>query len=183
MAKIQLIDGGNSLLLVKDDNTEVQFTAAQIEVILNGMGTDDIANGAVTAAKLATNAVETEKVKDGAITAGKTATAVQASLGKADSAVQPASIVNVINALAAGVKVASGVANVTGSADVDTGLATVTKVIVSLGVAPDANTALVAAVLGGTAGHVTITAYKFDGDAAITASTTATAVHWIAYGT
>lgn len=47
-----------------------------------------IVNGAVTASKLATNAVTTGKIADANVTKAKLATDVQASLGKADSAVQ-----------------------------------------------------------------------------------------------
>ena len=68
-----------------------QQSAAQVQLTINS-GTREISAtivaGSVTDVELAANAVTTVKIADGNVTKAKLATAVQASLDKADSAVQ-----------------------------------------------------------------------------------------------
>lgn len=72
-----------------------QASAAQIQLAINS-GTREISAtivaGSVTATELANNAVTTAKIANGNVTKEKLATAVQASLDKADSALQKADI-------------------------------------------------------------------------------------------
>lgn len=72
-----------------------QASATQIQLAINS-GTREISAtivaGSVTATELANNAVTTVKIANGNVTKEKLATAVQASLDKADSALQKADI-------------------------------------------------------------------------------------------
>lgn len=72
-----------------------QKSATQIQLVINS-GTREISativSGSVTATELASNAVTTVKIADGNVTKAKLATDVQTSLGKADTALQKASI-------------------------------------------------------------------------------------------
>lgn len=114
------------------------------------------------------------------ITSSQMASAVQTSLGKADSAVQ---------STASGKKVAGDVGTVTGTLEITSGLATVTSVAVTLA-ADAAATGTVATVsipaqTGGNAGKFTIKVWQPTAadNTAPTASSTATAVSWVAFGT
>lgn len=113
------------------------------------------------------------------------AAAIAAVKATADAAATAASMANVINGTAAGKKVVGGIANVTGTIDVITGLATIASVVVSMGVAPSANTTMVFGKAHATPGTITIETYKYtaNDNATPTASSTATAIHWVAYGT
>ena len=80
-------------------------TAASKAVITDSSGnvttgtiaTGMITNGAVTSAKIADGTIDNADIKDGTIAKGKLASAVQTSLGKADTAVQPAAIAKMEN--------------------------------------------------------------------------------------
>jgi hypothetical protein len=84
---------------------------------------------------------------------------------------------------AAGKKINGGTSNVTTSATVASGLSAVTAVVASMGVAPSANTSMVHAEVSGT--NIVLYTYKATGETTTTPapSTTATAIHWIAFGT
>ena len=62
---------------IKGDNSTISTSAANNEITIKvkdgGIGTNQLANGAVTEAKLADNAVTTGKIKDGAVTGAKLA--------------------------------------------------------------------------------------------------------------
>lgn len=119
------------------------------------------------------------------LTTDGSAVAIAAIKATADAAAPAAGLVNVVNGLTAGIKVKGGAANVTGTLDVVTGLATITSVTVSLGVAPSANTQWVFAKAHATPGTITIETYKAtaNDNATPTASSTATAIQWQAFGT
>ena len=70
----------------------VRGTIASGDIANSAVGTNQIAGSAVTAAKLASDAVETAKIKDANVTKAKLESSVQASLDKADSALQAADI-------------------------------------------------------------------------------------------
>lgn len=88
-----------------------------------------------------------------------------------------------VQGTAAGKKVNGGSSNVTTSATVASGLTSITSVVASLGVAPNANTSVVHAETSGT--NVVLYTYKTTGESTTTLipSTTATAIKWIAFGT
>jgi hypothetical protein len=106
--KIRLVDGGDAIEMVKADGAVLKLTAAQFADALDDTDTAAIADGAVTAAKLATDAVETAKIKNLNVTAaklaadavetakikdlnvteGKLAAAAAVKLNKGDTAVQ-----------------------------------------------------------------------------------------------
>lgn len=91
-----------------------------------------------------------------------------------------------VQALAAGLKIAHGVDSVTGTKDIDTGLATVTAVIVSASSDLDGTSLLgVSGVITGAAGHFTAKCWKATaaGNVALIAATAAFNVSWIAVGT
>lgn len=140
-----------------------------------GVGTAEIVDLAVTTAKIAAKAV----------TAAKLADAVTASLAKADSAVQPAALENYMLSVAAGQKMLRNTLSVTGTSTVDlsASFATIDEVVAVLGVAPSADAYTVAIVIpeqtGADAGKFTIKVAKLDGSE----STTATAIHFIGFGT
>ena len=69
--------------LAIDSNNVISAT-----IVAGSVGTTELANGAVTHAKLATDAVEAGNIKDGEVTLIKLASGVQTSLGLADTAVQ-----------------------------------------------------------------------------------------------
>lgn len=79
---------GNNVTITVDQNSNT--ISAKINA--GGVGTTELAASAVTTAKIANDAVETTKIKDGNVTKAKLANDVQASLGKADSALQQADI-------------------------------------------------------------------------------------------
>lgn len=76
VSDVWVLPGGTGIGL-RVAGVESTYTIAQLKAALDGTGTDDIADGAVTAAKLATNAVETEKVKAKAVTSAKLADDIQ----------------------------------------------------------------------------------------------------------
>lgn len=75
------VGGDTASIKVNVDPSTHKITATIVD---GGVGTDQIADGAVTAAKLATDAVETAKIKDGAVTKAKLATDVTDKLAKTD---------------------------------------------------------------------------------------------------
>ena len=87
-------NAGNNVTITIDQNNNT--ISAKINA--GGVGTTELAASAVTTAKIANDAVETAKIKDAAVTTAKIADKnvtkakladdVQASLGKADTAVQ-----------------------------------------------------------------------------------------------
>ena len=89
--------------------------------------------------------------------------------------------------VAAGYKLARGVTSVTGATggDITTGLGTVIAVVAVLGADASLNANAVSAVVGGTAGHITVKVWKptATGDCTPILSTTATNVEWVAIGT
>lgn len=77
---IDIYAGGDTTSIkVNVDPSTHKITATIAD---GGVGTDQISDGAVTAAKLATDAVETAKIKDGAVTKVKLATDVTTILDK-----------------------------------------------------------------------------------------------------
>jgi hypothetical protein len=158
------------------------------------VGTSEIADDAVTKAKIGADvagnglgqnadgslevkvddstleiATDSVQVKDGGIAAAKLESALQA----------------LILGAAAGYKLARGTAAVTGSADVNTGLATVVAVVASFHDAPSVDAMFVQAKAGSTAGHIDLVVTKPTAvnNVTPTASTTETNVDWIAIGT
>ncbi|MFA6038438.1 MAG: DUF2190 family protein [Legionellales bacterium] len=113
------------------------------------------------------------------------AVAIAAVKATADAAATAASMANVLMGTSAAKKVVGATANVTGTLDVVTGLATVVAVVVSMGVAPSANTTMVYGKAHATPGTITIETFKYtaNDNCTPTASSTATAIHWVAYGT
>lgn len=96
--------------------------------------------------------------------------------------------VNGTAGVAAGYKVARSAAPVavTGTLDIDSGLATVVSVMISASTDLDGDTfAGVSAVITGAAGHFTAKCWKnnADGDATMVAATAAKDINWIAIGT
>jgi len=91
--------------------------------------------------------------------------------------------------VAGGYALARGVANVTGTADITTGLATVVAFSATLAVDPSADATVVSGVIpaqsGGTAGHLTLKVWKPTAadNSVPTAGLVAKAVSWIAIGT
>lgn len=73
VTSIWQLPGGTGWGIRKSNGSEVEYTADQIAAIFDGADTADIANAAVTAAKLATDAVETAKIKNDAVTTAKVA--------------------------------------------------------------------------------------------------------------
>lgn len=73
----------SQIQLAIDNNNEISAT-----IVAGSIDTTELAAGAVTHAKLATDAVEAGNIKDGEVTYDKLSSAVQTSLGLADSAVQ-----------------------------------------------------------------------------------------------
>jgi hypothetical protein len=139
----------------------------------DAVGTTQMADTSVTAAKLAADAVETAKIKDAAVTAAKLAVALQAlALG-----------------VASGYKIARGVTEVTGTTEVTTGLATIVALVPALAADVSLNASAVSVTIptqtGGDAGKATLKAWKPTATDNCTpiASTTATSVAWIAIGT
>ena len=77
---IDIYAGGDTTSIkVNVDPSTHKITATIAD---GGVGTDQISNGAVTAAKLARDAVNTEQIKDGAVTTDKLATDVTTILDK-----------------------------------------------------------------------------------------------------
>jgi len=114
-------------------------------------------------------AVDTLQVKDGGITSGKLAAALQA----------------LVLGAASGYTLARGEAAVTGTADVDTGLATVVAVVACLGSDPSVDALWASAAPGGTAGHIDLKVWKPTASDNCTpiAATAEKSVEWIALGT
>lgn len=96
-----------------------------------------------------------------------------------------ATVVNAVAGVGAGYKVARGLAAVTGTLDVNTGLATVVAAAVSMDDDPAITGNLASVVLGGTAGHITVKAWKptASGDCTPIAATAVKNIFWIAVGT
>ncbi len=140
-----------------------QMCPAAAKVAL-GDKIDDFVQGV-----LADGSVGTSEIADGAVTSAKLESSLQA----------------LVVGVASGYKLARGTAAVTGSADVDTGLATVVAVVASLHDAPSLNAMWVQAKASTTDGHIDLVVTKptAANDVTPTASTTETNVDWIAIGT
>lgn len=101
---------------------------------------------------------------------------------KASAVVNP--VGNTVNAG----KIAYGIGAVTGTLDVDTGLATVTHAIVSMISDPDGDALMAASYVLGAAGHITIKAWKVTtggaaGNPTLIAANAAKNIAWVAFGT
>lgn len=161
------------------DGTE--YTATAVKAILDGIGTTDIADDAVTKAKIAADVAGTGLAQDtdGSL---KVSTGTAASLAKADASVAGA---------AAGYKAArsNGTVDVTGTLEITTGLATVVSVTAGLGedaaLTGDTVTWTIPTQTGGDAGKFTVKVWKRTGAADCTplAADAAKKVTWIAVGT
>ena len=123
----------------------------------------------VEIAALGDPAVDTLQVKDGGIASAKLATALQA----------------LVLGAASGYKLARGEAAVTGTADVDTGLATVVAVVASLKSDPSVDALWASAASSSTAGHIDLKVWKPTASDNCTpiAATAEKSVEWIAIGT
>ena len=124
--------------------------------------------------------------------AGVEVTATAAELNAVDGLIKTPTELNLMAAgVAAGYKIARGVAAVTGTATVITGLATVVAVIATPSSDPDGVAlAAVSATIGNqagapAAGSVILKAWKVTGtgDATLIAATAAKNINWIAIGT
>src|SRR6056300_1405646 len=69
---------GNTLDVAVDDTT-IEVSGDALQVKASGIGTNQLADTAVTAGKLATNAVETDKINNNAVTVAKLATTLDLS--------------------------------------------------------------------------------------------------------
>ena len=142
---------------------------------------DGVTAGTVTANRAvvvgADRNIDTIAIADGGLKLGA---------GAGTAVVPTAAKINLLTqGIAAGYKVARGETSITGSAAVATGLATVVAVVASL--AEDAALAclFVTGALSGTAGEITLKAWKPTSAADVTplAATVAKKVDWIAIGT
>lgn len=166
------------------------ITAANEGSLVSGsVDTAQLAASAVTAAKLATDAVETAKVKNGAVTAAKLATDAVETAKVKDAAVTPAKLGGLAAlfaaGLSAGLTIAAGDEAVTGTADVVTGLDTITFAVAVLKDAPSTGGLWVQAVAAATAGTLTLNVFKptAAGDCTPIAATAEKNVTWLALGT
>ncbi len=109
------------------------------------------------------------RLKDGGVSSAKLASALQA----------------LVLGAAAGYTLARGQADVTGTADVDTGLATVVAAVATLDDDISLAAMWVSAHLSATAGHIDLNVLKPTAvdDCTPTAATTAAKVNWLAIGT
>lgn len=123
---------------------------------------------------------------------GTEVTASAAELNIMDGVTKTAAQINLLTAgVAAGYKVARGVASITGSGTVVTGLATVVAVVATADTDPDGVAlAMVTAQIGDqagapAAGSVYLKAWKVTatGNATLIAATAAKSINWIAIGT
>lgn len=85
-------DGGDTLVIEGDLVVQNGGTLTVDDIVIDGDGSTTVADGSITAAKLAANAVETAKIRDGNVTSTKLEAAVQALLALAGSALQPGEI-------------------------------------------------------------------------------------------
>ncbi len=109
------------------------------------------------------------RLKDGGVSSAKLAAALQA----------------LVLGAAAGYKLARGEAAVTGTADVNTGLATVVAAVACLKADPSLEALWVSAAPGATAGHLDLKVWKPTAadDCTPLAATAEKAVEWLAIGT
>ncbi len=105
--------------------------------------------------------------------------------GVDQAAILAAAVANPVAAPAAGYKVARGISAVTGTLDVDTGLATVTGVSAVLYEDPVLAQAMWVTAAAGAAGHVVLKTWKptAAADATPVAGSAAKNVAWVAVGT
>ena len=166
------------MVWIKGTDLEALIGLLKDGVAAAGVDTVEIADAAITGAKIA----------DDAVASAKLAAAVRVSLGKADSAVQPAALPAYLLGVAPGQKIVRNTIDVTGSATVDMSATfdNIDEVIAVLGIAPTDAACSVGVVIpaqaGEDAGKFTIHVAKNDAGS-IGVSTTATTVHFIGFGT
>jgi hypothetical protein len=162
--------------------------------VIKAAGTSALQDDSVTPAKLDTASAGTVEASK-AIVAGADKnldtlaiadSGLKLGAGAGTAVTMTAAQINLLaQGVAGGYKVARGVETVTGTAAVATGLATVVAACASLGAAASMDAMFVSVGLNVTAGTLDLTVLKPTGTDNVTptASSTATAIHWVAVGT